>query len=77
MLGFIGGIYGILQTFGSVLFNFFIQRIFYFSVLWQLYHVEWGNQNQENEKLDEEPALYKNSKFIKMERKKFITSNLI
>ena len=53
MLGYIGGIYGILQTFGSILFNFFIKRIFYFSVLSRLYHVDRNFNNLESSKLNE------------------------
>ena len=40
MLGYIGGIYGLLYSFGHVIFNMLTQRIFYSSVISTLYHLE-------------------------------------
>ena len=40
MLGYIGGIYGLLYSLGYIVFNLFIQRTFYSSVISNLYHVE-------------------------------------
>ena len=40
MFGYIGGIYGLLISHGYILFNFCMQRTFYSSVLYDLYHVE-------------------------------------
>ena len=40
MFGYIGGIYGLLKTIGSVIFNLVIQKIFYASIVSELYHIE-------------------------------------
>ena len=68
MLGYIGGIYGILQTFGSILFNFFIKRIFYFSVLSRLYHVEQDFKNLEHSKFNENKMNFENENNAEMKK---------
>ena len=40
MLGYIGGIYGLLYSVGHFIFNMLTQRIFYSSVVSTLYHLE-------------------------------------
>ena len=53
MLGYMGGIYGLLKAFGYLMFSFITKRQFYSSVLSELYHVETeckDNKDEENNK---------------------------
>ena len=53
MLGFIGGIFELLKTFGYLLVCYFIKRAYYSSIISKLYHVE-ANQSikQSDDKID-------------------------
>ena len=49
MLGFIGGIFELLKTFGYLLVSYFIKRAYYSSIISKLYHIEeWKNAKQNN-----------------------------
>ena len=49
MLGYIGGIYGLLKTIGYFVFKFFINRIFYSTIVSELYCF---NSEQQNDKFE-------------------------
>ena len=40
MLGFIGGIFELLKTFGYLLVGYFINKAYYSSIIMKLYHIE-------------------------------------
>ena len=49
MFGYIGGIYGLLKTIGYFVFKFFINRIFYSTIVSELYCI---NSEQQNDKFE-------------------------
>ena len=55
MLGYIGGIYGLLYSFGNFVFSFFMQKVLHFSLLSNLYHIETQTKTSDLEnKFDED-----------------------
>ena len=62
MLGFIGGIFELLKTFGYLLVCYFIKRAYYSSIISKLYHVEANQTIQKyNEQIDKASAIWDNS----------------
>ena len=59
MLGFIGGIFELLKTFGYLAVCFFIKRNYYSSILSKLYHIESKqNLSDDGRKANNEEILY-------------------
>ena len=48
MLGYIGGIYGHLKTAGYFIFGFLIKQNFYMYIISELYHLEAGLDNRDD-----------------------------
>ena len=48
MLGFIGGIFELLKTFGYLLVSYFIKKQYYSSIISKLYHIEGGQSTMQN-----------------------------
>ena len=54
MLGYMGGIYGLLKALGYLIFSFIIKRQFYCSVLSELYHIETECKDSKDEENNNE-----------------------
>ena len=73
MLGYIGGIFGLLKTLGYFTVSFFIKRDYYSSILSKLYHI------QDDYSIDKSKNAEKNNKVkddIKFKRSPFDSKHL-
>ena len=76
MFGFIGGIFGLLKTFGYIFVSYFIKRSFYSSIISKLYHIETQRNSKITTVQDKKTSVFANkdqNKAIESPRRNKVT----